>query len=587
VSKKSIFQAVFLVVAAISWFIYDYVALPEYSIHSFRSWIMAAALLAIIVLFLGLFGATKKAASASFIAFALVALLALVLSVGDRAWWPGNDKRLASLMPVAERRLADFSDDFAKTAAGSGFLLPSIDEERAAKIAQGKAAELKGKGNYYPATDEAAILHARQGERDRLVYVAPLEYADGTTALMRAAAGTPGYVEVDLEDGQARIVEVEGGMSYSPGAILARDLMRRVRAKFRTALLGEAHFEIDDSGKPWWIVEVLRRRAGLFGGTDAAGIVLVNAVTGSAERYPLGSQPGWIDRTVSFALALREAKDALRLKNGWANQKFKGKKEVLKLSEGYGYEIYAAPSGTAAFLSVGVIDPKSAEGGLAGIMLIDLRAKEAARYEMKGVEELRAMDIAGQDERARGQGLAADWPMLDCVAGKPAYFLILKNSTATKYAYVDAAEGLKVAVSDSADAARAMMAGLSGGEKPPVSATEIAPTVGAPDSLDEVLGGSAAGNDASGSDGPGGAAVADPGSAIAIATARVVVLRVKERGGQVQFIAQGDVDTLYAAPESLNNGVRFLKAGDTVELSYRGKGKERFVVELKNLSLER
>lgn len=585
-SKKSVFQAVFLVAAAISWFVYDYVALPEYSIHSFRSWIMAAALLAALVLFLGLFGQPKKAAIASFLAFSLAALVASAISLGDRAWWPGNDKRLASLLPVAERGAADFSDDFARSASGPGFLLPSFDATQAAKIARDKAGEFKGKGTYYPAVEEASILHARQGERDRLVYVAPLEYADGTTALMRASSGTPGYVEVDLEDGQARIVEVEGGIVYSPRAILARDLMRRVRSKFRTLILGESHFEIDDSGQPWWIVEVLRRRAGLFGGTDSAGVVLVNAASGSAERYALGSQPAWIDRTVSAALALREARDALRLKNGWANQKFKGKKEVLSLGEGYGYELFSAPSGTAAFLSVGIVDPKAAEGGLAGVMMIDLRAKEAARYAMKGIDELRAMDIAGKDERARGQGLAADWPMVDSVAGKPAYFMILRNSSATKYAYVDAAEGLKVAVADTAEAARAQMARLSGGERIPAPATEIAPTVGAPDSLDAGAD-RAPGGPAAAEPEAGGAAVADPGPGGATATVRVVVLRVKESDGQVQFIAQGDVDTLYAVPVGLNNGARFLKAGDSVELSYRGQGRERFVVALKNLSLER
>ena len=54
-------------------------------------------------------------------------------------------------------------------------------------------------------------------------------------------------------------------------------LNRVLRFNFPTYMFGTPSLEIDESGKPWWVCEVVDKTVGLIGGTDVIGVVLVDA----------------------------------------------------------------------------------------------------------------------------------------------------------------------------------------------------------------------------------------------------------------------------------------------------------------------
>ena len=185
---------------------------------------------------------------------------------------------------------------------------------------------------------------------------------------------------------------------------------------------------------------------------------------------------------------------------------------------------------------------------MAGFMLVNLKTKEARRYAMSGITEMRAMEIAQSDERVRAQSLEATWPILVDLGGEPAYYLFLKNAVQRqRFVYVDLATGQKVAMGETMAEARDQYARK---------------------------------------------ASAGMGNTSETASVSGTVLRVKDSAedASVLFILQGQPDILYTASSALSNDVRFLAPGDKVEVSYRelaATSGQRFVVGLVNRSLGR
>lgn len=544
-------QGLVLVLALLSWALFDYAFLPAYNIQSFGFWVLAGFWLAVVLFVLLAFGSIKRAVLVAGLALFGVLAAAFVVSIGSWLIWPGNATKYYGLLEVTEKSEADFSLDFparglpgAQAANGGSFLLPLLDKVLAGKIVQGTM------GNYgaqfQMREDSFTALSVRRDGRELLLRVAPLDYSGPMVALTRGSRGTAGYVEVDLITEEARLVEVAGGLKYTPDSWFGKNLLRHVRFGYRGALLGPYSFEIDDAGKPWWIVPILENRIGLFGGGESAGIILVDPVSGAMERFRRGEEPAWVDRVVPTYLVQTQANDRLRLKNGWINALFGEKREVFQLSDGYNYVVSLGATGGSTWFVSGVTSPNEADQTVVGFMMVNLRTKEARRYALSGITEMRAMEIAANDERVRAQTLEATWPILVEIDGRAAYSLMLKNQVQRqKFVFVDVATGQKVAMGETLEGTRSQFAGMLGGG---AVATESLPT------------------------------------------ATIVVQRVREVPAEdtVVFIAQGEPRLLYVAPAGLSNGVRFLAAGDRVELRYRDSASardQRYVVELRNLSI--
>ena len=548
---------ILLVLAILSWAVIDYVTLPAYNFQSFGFWTLLAIYVAVIGFLVGKLLGLEKAPVVAVGCGVLAIAIAFLASAASWLVWPGNAKRYYSQLEVSDREASLFSKDFpdegslaaVPAAAGSAdlMILPRTDKQLSIAIGQGKLGTYGARFRMDENTFTALGVDRGNGKTD-IVRVSPLDYTGFMVALTGGSRGTAGYIEVDQQTEEGRLVQVDGGMKYTPGAVFGYDLDRRLRFRYRGLLFGTKSFEIDDSGKPWWVVPVIRNTVGLFGGPDAAGIVLVDPVSGETERFARGEEPAWVDRVIPSDIVITQANNHLRLKDGWFNALFGQKRDVFQLSDSYNYVVTRGPEGLRTWLVSGVTSPSESDQTMAGFMLVNLKTKEARRYAMSGITEMRAMEIAQSDERVRAQSLEATWPILVDLGGEPAYYLFLKNAVQRqRFVYVDLATGQKVAMGETMAEARDQYARK---------------------------------------------ASAGMGSTSETASVSGTVLRVKDSAedASVLFILQGQPDILYTASSALSNDVRFLAPGDKVEVSYRelaATSGQRFVVGLVNRSLGR
>ena len=538
-----------LVSAALFWLYYDFSALPAWNFTSFGFWLRLGFMIASFAVPIGLLRDSRRAVAGSVLASLSPIVLAIVLSVGSWGCFPGNAARYAAMLPIEERAAASFVADFRAEVGAEGtqvgshrFILPIIDKVLSVKVAQGSLGQY---GAQFSMNEEIfTAVTVNRGGQTEVVRVSPLDYSGSFVALSAGAAGTVGYLEVNQATGAARLVSVAGGMKYTPGAVFGYDLLRHVRYAYRTALLGDFSFEIDDNGQPYWLVPVLRRTVGLFGGDQLAAIILVDPVSGQMERYAPGLEPAWVDRTVPTSVMLPQANNALTLVNGWFNAVFGAKQGVLQLSDGYNYAFSEGSDGGQTWFVSGITSPNEADQTQVAVLLVNMKTRQALRYPLGGITEMRAMEIAESDERVRAQMLTATWPILTDVGGQPAFFLFLKNEVQLqRFVYIDLATGNRVAMGQTIEAAR----------------FEFARLVGA----------------ASGS--------SQPESSLS-----GLVKRVSRAGDDLWFLLSGDPVTLYSVAAGLGNGSRFLEPGDEVSLNYRESSAtpgQRFVTRLRNRSI--
>lgn len=533
---------VIIALAALAWLGFDYFSLPAYTLQSAGTWMLLAVYLGLLSFAVGIFRGGKAALKAGPAVFGLITVLTILLGLGNAVFWPGNDGRYQRLLSVERRTAQDFGRDF--SSGESRLILPVIDKDIAYAIAQGKMGTYGAQ--YRILYENFTQVTVKRDGRDVLVRVGPLDYSGVLVALTRGSKGTVGYMEVDVITEQARLVEVPGGMKYTPGAVFSKDLMRRARGAAKGSLLGQYSFEVDDEGHPYWIVPVLRHRVGLFGGADPKAYLLVDAVSGKVERYAAGEQPRWIERAVPTSIVMAQANDQLSLQNGWVNRSWGAKQDVFQISDGYNYVASAGQEGAAVWFVSGITSPAETDQTTVGLLMVDMRDKRAVRYDLAGITEMRARQIAQSDERVRAQTLTATWPIVTAIDGEPVYFMILKNEVQRqRFVFVDLETGARVAMGETIDQARTQFAGLASGGK--VDASKLF-------------------------------------------QARLTVLRARENpaDSSLTFIAKGDTATLYVVPLSLGNGVRFLSPGDDLSLRYRESVSsvgQRFVQELRNLSL--
>lgn len=95
-------------------------------------------------------------------------------------------------------------------------------------------------------------------------------------------------------------------------------------------------------------------------------------------------------------LSAKQADNALTYKNGFWNTLF-AKKEVFQLSDGYNYFI---KDGNTYYVSC-ITSPNSNDQTSIGFITINLKTKESIRYSNPGITEMRAREIAQNDEEGK------------------------------------------------------------------------------------------------------------------------------------------------------------------------------------------
>lgn len=357
----------------------------------------------------------------------LILALAAVALVG---WLTGvtlfRAKSYSKLISVQD---GDFAEDVAEIDFSS---VPVLDSSSANKIAERTLGDLSDKVSQFVVSPYSTQINYKNTP----VRVTALAYGDIFKWMKNTKEGLPAYIIVDMTTQEGQLVRLPEGMKYSPTEHFNKYLLRYLRFKYPTYLFDEPSFEIDESGSPYWIVPIVDKTIGLFGGTDIKGAIIVNAVTGECHmistsndgttKLPTSSFASdpewmWIDRIYSPTILTQQYNYYGKLNNGFINSVI-GQEGVKVMSSGYNY----LALNDDVYMYTGVTSISS-DQSIIGFVLSDLRTKETKYYQVSGALEMTAQTSA--EGAVQQYSYSATFPLLLNISGEPTYFMALKDSS--------------------------------------------------------------------------------------------------------------------------------------------------------------
>ena len=232
--------------------------------------------------------------------------------------------------------------------------------------------------------------------------------------------GIPGYVMVDPVNSSAEYIEFETPIRYTESAYFSEDLQRTLRFSYPTKIFGSCSFEIDEEGKPYYIVSCMKPRVGLFGAMDVNEVIIFNPCDGSSSLYALADVPSWVDNVFTGDLASEKFDWYGTLKNGFWNSVI-GNKDCKVTTDDFGYIIIEDD----VWFFTGVTSVSNDESNI-GFIISNARTGEYKFYPVIGAEEYSAMKAA--EGEVQEKGYVASFPSLINVSGNATYIMVLKDS---------------------------------------------------------------------------------------------------------------------------------------------------------------
>jgi hypothetical protein len=345
----------------------------------------------------------------------------------------------------------DFSEDVANIDFSS---VPRLDSDAANAIATRTLGDLSDMVSQFAISYESTQINYKNVP----VRVTPLEYGDIFKWFKNTKNGLPAYIIVDMTTQEGKLIRLENGMKYSTAEHFSHYLMRVLRFKYPTYMFDTPNFEIDEEGNPYWIVPVIDKTIGLFGGTDVIGAVVVDACTGDTTVVAVSDdtkgklktdytvydeQWQWIDRVYSASLVNEQFNYYGQYSGGFFNSIF-GQQDVKVTSAGYNY----LALNDDVYMYTGVTSVVS-DQSIIGFTLINERTKEAKFYLVSGALETSAQTSA--EGKVQQYEYIATFPLLLNISGEPTYFIALKDSSnyVKMYSMVNVKQATVVAIGSS------------------------------------------------------------------------------------------------------------------------------------------
>lgn len=266
------------------------------------------------------------------------------------------------------------------------------------------------------------------------IKVAPLEYAGYFKWLNNKNSGVKGYVSVDPVSMSATFKSCDG-MIYVPSAYFSEDAARHIRFEYPTLMFSNLHFEIDETGNPYFIASIIDHTIGLFGGQTVTGCVVLDPVTGQTTKYELNNIPQWIDVVFSGDLICQQYNWHGMYSNGFLNSIFgkKGCKQVTVYTADSDESVDEIPTSDYGYIAkdgdiwiyTGVTSLNGDSSNI-GFLLSNERTGESKYYAIAGADEKSAM--ASAEGEVQEKGYQASFPSLININGNPTYIMVLKDS---------------------------------------------------------------------------------------------------------------------------------------------------------------
>ena len=265
-----------------------------------------------------------------------------------------------------------------------------------------------------------------------LFYVAPLEHA-GFFKWFQNRSGTPGYLMVNAtKENDARLVtELDGkplNLKYLESAYLGSEINRYVFGQENKLGIQNYSFELDDSGRPYWIVSLYEKSV-VLGGNKIVGTLIVDVQTGETKKYSVEDTPEWVDRIQPKSVVTEHLQDYGMLVHGPFNF---SNKDKVRLTEG----MQVLYNGSECFYYSGVTSVNRDES-LVGFYLTNTRTGETTMYKVTGAIE--SAGVTSAEGKVQQYGYRGTYPILINLQKQPTYFITLldKKGLIKSYAFVN------------------------------------------------------------------------------------------------------------------------------------------------------
>lgn len=426
--KKVGLKIATVVVALIVAFIYYYITLPAFNIHSIGTWWFILVALLVITGILTIrryskeYKKTKnitgikihfswKELGIAKLGFFITGLFCLALIIGSILSSPIiNAKKYQQLMTVENR---NFTEDINQADFNT---VPILDKDSATLLGDRKMGSMVDMVSQFEVSNDYTQINVN----NRPVRVTPLSYASPIKWLTNQSDGIPAYIKIDMATQDTECVKLEQGIKYSKSEHFNRNIYRHLRFQFPTYIFDDQiFFEIDDEGTPYWICPVKKFNIGLFGGQTIGKVVVCNAIDGNCTVYDIEEVPSWIDKVYQAELLMELYDYNGTLKHGYFNSVL-GQKDCLQTTDGYNY--IALEDDVWVYSGVTSV---SGDQSNVGFVLMNQRTMETRFYTIEGATEESAMSSA--EGQVQNLGYQATFPLLLNIANEPTYFMALKD----------------------------------------------------------------------------------------------------------------------------------------------------------------
>lgn len=429
-----------LIISLIVGFILYYLFLPAINLSSFGFWIFCFIIVVVYCLcnillctdfvtgkIFKLVGDVKVLGILSILCFIFIICINFILSP------------LFNSRAYKNRIVVDESTEFINDIALVDFnSLPLLDKDSSQKLGDRVMGQMPELVSQFYVSD----LYTQINYNNSVVRVTPLEYDGMIKYFSNRKEGVKGYISVDSVSGEVHLIKLDEGMKYMPSAMFNENLYRKLRFDYPTKIFGAESFEVDEDGKPYWIVPTIKY-SGVGLKRDVSGVVIFNPIDGSSQYYDVSDVPTWVDNVYKADVILEQVNDWGKYKNGFWNSKF-GQKNVVATTEGYNY----MAMNDDVYLYTGITSLASDESNI-GFILTNMRTKETKYYAVPGAEEYSAM--ASSEGQVQQMGYVSTFPLLINLNNRPTYLMSLKDNAGLvkMYSFVDVVDYQKVVVSDS------------------------------------------------------------------------------------------------------------------------------------------
>ncbi len=433
-----------LIITLVVGFIYFYIALPPINMHAMEFYIFAIIVYSVFLVSISIFelGAmfdgkvisskVKPSKIYKYSAAAIPIIIVLIIIINFALSPIFNSKSYANRIKVGTGK--DFSTevkevDFSK--------VPLLDRDSTSIIGDRVVGGMTDLVSQFYVSD----LYSQINYDNKIVRVTPLEYDDFIKFMINRNNGIPYFVIVDSVSGEAELKKLDKGMKYMPSAYFNDNLYRKVRFNYPTVIMGDANFELDNDGKPYFVIPTIKY-SGVGLKEEIDGVIVFDPVTGESNKYSVGNVPTWIDHVYSASLIIEQFDDYGLYNGGFINSLF-GQKNVVATTDGYNYMTFDDD----VYLYTGVTSVASDESNL-GFILVNMRTKETNYYIIPGAEEFSAM--ASAEGQVQQMSYVSTFPLLINLNGRATYMVSLKDNAGLvkMYGFIDVQDYQKVSVTD-------------------------------------------------------------------------------------------------------------------------------------------